>query len=193
MDSKLTKLECKITDNRFYSIFGAMDTTLGYLDEGDAKILKDNLEQIGQLIIENPFFEKISFLLKNRDLAHKEVNNMHGEMRRPNCIGTALWIAGKTELDYPYHGYEDCLERVFGWHEIHNGYWRSKFSEENATHGAMVLSCYHGDWHAGIYLGKVNEDHITFCKQGHDGAPFGPASFRYYARPKFYPFLIQKH
>lgn len=181
-------MPARITTDKYYSIFGTLDTTLGHLDVADTKILKNYLLEIRDLIEINPFYEKIRYLLENRGLEHKKVKNVHDEMRTPNCIGTALWIAGKTKLEYPYHGYEDCLERVFGWDEIHNGYWRSKFSEEHAVPGAVVLSCYNDDWHAGIYLGKVNENHVTFCKQGCDYASFGPASFRYYSRPKFYSF-----
>ncbi|VVB80501.1 Uncharacterised protein [uncultured archaeon] len=187
METNETRLECRVTEDRFYFMDKSLDTTLGHLDTGDAEDFKDSLEEIRALIEANPFYEKIKFLLKNKDLQKRKVKNMHDEIRSPNCIGTALWIIGKSQLDYPYHGYDECLARLLGWKELKNDYWGKKFSKEQATPGALVISCYDGDWHAGVYLGKVKNKHITFCKQGYSYSPFGPASFRYYARPVDYP------
>lgn len=187
MKTKQQRLECKITEDRFYDINHTLYTTLGHLDEGDAEVFKDHLEEIRDLIEANPFYEKMKYLLENRKLAYEEVRNIHGEMRTPNCIGTALWINGKSKLDYPYHGYEEDLAEILGWNELNNAYWKKEFSEAQTLPGALVISCYDEDWHAGIYLGKIANKHITFCKQGCGYSPFGPASFRYYARPVAYP------
>ncbi len=159
--------------------------------EGEPEFLEKHQSEIERLIIRNPFSERILHLLLNPQLASKPVLNRYKRESPPNCIGTAFWVAGVSKLDYPYHGYENelsphmklnippeerLLEAIFG-----------NKHPENMIPGAFNFSyCVLSDgWHAGIYLGRVEDKEVLFAQHGH-GRPFGIETEKCYASPKYF-------
>ena len=155
------------------------------LSSSETLIKPDVFGEISKLINKNPFRERIIFLLENQQLANTPIKNLLGIESCPNCIGTALFIAGVSPFNYPYHAYENELD-------LHMNETANKFLPEAFVFSYNVMS---DDWHVGIYLGKINEDHIAFAQHGH-GNKFGPESlYCNYCTPHLYVQrnLVLKH
>lgn len=155
----------------------------------DVGMPRGMLDEIASMIDQNPFFERIRFLLANQDLAKKPVKNVAGEFSPPNCIGTAFFIAGVGPFDYPYHAYGNELSEHME-QQPGSGRWDDAFSghPERKIPGAFIFSysVESDDWHAGIYLGTVGDEHILFAQHGH-GESFGPElESRNYCSPSYY-------
>lgn len=128
------------------------------------------------LITNNPFKERIIFLLNNQNFSRTKIKSPRGIVSCPNCIGTALFTAGITSLDFPFHGYEEYL------------YPHMRDETNKPFSGTFIFSYWaEGDnWHAGIYLGNIGENDISFAQHGHGGR-FGPESLSCnYCNPSFY-------
>lgn len=144
------------------------------------------------LVHANPFSERLIYLLNNQDLAAGKVVNLKGIVSEPNCIGTALFIAGVSELNYPYHGYSSELNPHMKEPVIERSSMAriaNMFSShlERRIPGAFAFSysVEIDDWHAGVYLGEVDGVPILFAQHGHKGK-FGPESLRNYSCPTYY-------
>jgi hypothetical protein len=159
-----------------------MEIDIAALKEGiqprDMEILGGALEEILLLIDQNPFSERIKFLLLNQDIADKPVENIYGELSAPNCIGTALFIAGVGKFAYPYHAYEKELVKHRSY-QPKSGDWEACFFGhiERRIAGAIAFSycVVPRGCHAGIYLGKVRDRHVLFAQHNHK-EKFGPES-----------------
>jgi len=154
--------------------------------EHDLEALVPRLDGIAELISQNPFSERIKLLLANPGWATKPVKNMMGELSAPNCLGTAFFIAGVGKFNYPYHAYDNELDEHMKqpgpkrWDDIFLPHY------ERRIPGAFVFSCdFNADWHAGIYLGTIEDEHILFAQHGH-GREFGPETLRNYSNPSYY-------
>jgi hypothetical protein len=149
----------------------------------DEKIIGHISGDVVAMIDQNPFSERIKFLLANQDLAKKPVKNVNGELSAPNCIGTAFFIAGVGPFGYPYYAYDEIRQY------LEEPELRNYFSEhsERRVPGAFCFSYSTeiGDWHAGIYLGMVGDEHILFAQHGY-GKSFGPESLWNYCVPTYY-------
>ena len=125
-------------------------------------------DELKGLIAQNPFCERILFLLANPQLATTPVLNTKGRLSPPNCIGTAFFVAGVSSLPYPYHGYGFEL---YPHMRQPDQKWDDFFfpHPERRIPGAFVFSyCIEiEDWHAGIYLGETRQGHILFAQRGH--------------------------
>ncbi len=148
----------------------------GSLSSRETLIKPKIFGEISSLINNNPFRKRIVFLLENQQLANTPIKNLLGIESCPNCIGTALFIAGVSPFNYPHRAYENELDQ--------------HMNEKTNKHlpGAFVFSysAESDDWHAGIYLGKIKEDHIAFAQHGR-GDKFGPESLNCnYCAPHFY-------
>jgi hypothetical protein len=158
----------------------------------DRDLIGKETERIVWLINQNPFAGRIWDLLLNPEIARKPVVNKKDLISTPNCIGTAFFVAGVSSLGYPYHAYSfeldphmdhprpekdpDLRSTTFCQHD------------ERRIPGAFCFSyCVRNDdWHAGIYLGRVNDEHISFAQNGH-GGDFCLQNLRgNYACPNFY-------
>lgn len=167
-----------------------IDTTLcGVVDPRNKDLQNITFGEIMPLINQNPFSERIRFILGDLGLATRHVLNKHNELKPPNCLGSAFWIAGVSDLNYPYHAYDyelkEHMNKNFG-----PKYWDStELNLENAIPGAFVFSCAisldGADWHSGIYLGQIKDRSIMF-EQHCAGGSFGPESLQRYIRPRFY-------
>jgi hypothetical protein len=141
----------------------------------DLEIIGDNLDDILSLIDQNPFSERIWYLLKNENIAKIPVKNIVGEYSPPNCIGTAFFIAGVGELDYPYHGYGFELNDHIS--NQSNNFFKQYLERRIQGAFAFSYSTKIDSWHAGIYLGKIKNEHVFFAQHGH-AESFGPESLR---------------
>ena len=158
----------------------------------DKEWIGTEAERIVWLINQNPFAGRIWDLLLNPAIATKPVVNKQAELSAPNCIGTALFVAGVSDLGYPYHAYsyelnphmeqpkaakdEDSLFALFRRHD------------ERRIPGAFCFSYCVGsdDWHAGIYLGTVRDEQVLFAQNGRGGDFCVQTARRNYAFPDFY-------
>jgi len=152
------------------------------------KVSKETYEEVRRLTINNPFGDRILYLLKNQKIAKEPVLNLHGKTSPPNCIGTALWVAGVSKLDYPYHAYEDELNE----HMIDEDDNRDELikalrsNPKNKILGAFCFSySVEADWHAGIYLGRIKEQDFLFSQNGH-GKPFVIGTSLCFANPRYF-------
>ena len=158
--------------------------------EHDTDALAHNWANILTLIERNPFSERMKFLLEHQDLFNKPVLNLAGELEPPNCHGTAFWVAGVSKLNYPYQANEDELNEHMKPEErgeSDESRWRVCNPHiERRIPGAFSFSFdYNAGWHSGIYLGKIENEHIFFAQHGtHRG--FGPESLRCYTNPTYY-------
>ena len=148
--------------------------------------LEPLLEDIGELIEQNPFSERIKYLLERPSLSRIPVLNLHDEMSPPNCLGTSFWIADVGKLDYPYHAYSYELDEHMGKTENSA---KSLFNSnlERRISGAF---CFSFDtriegWHSGIYLGTIGKEHILFGQHGH-GKDFGLETEWVFVCPEYY-------
>jgi hypothetical protein len=177
-----------------------IDTTIikGSIDPHDLDVLEGALGEIQLLIENNPFGAKMCFLLTQQHLGQKPVSNNCGEVSAPNCIGTAFFIAGVGQKNHPFHGYSFELNPFMKREGKKRGAHDFLFTHhECRVPGAFIFSyCVRGDdWHAGIYLGEVNGEHIAFAQYGHGGM-FGPQLIsKHYSRPDYYipPTLPKVH
>ena len=137
------------------------------------EFLEPKWESVAELIKENPFSEKMIYLLNNQWLSEKKVKNRAGTFSNPNCIGTAFFIAGACKN--PYQAFENELSK------------HMKSGMEGKIPGSFVFSyCYEMDnFHAGIYLGTIKDTDIMFSQQGY-GCKFGPETEGNYASPEYY-------
>jgi hypothetical protein len=160
------------------------------IESEDIKLLGEHLEAVALLIDQNPFADKIRYLIANQEIRHKAVINKLGKLSPPNCIGTAFFIAGVSEFGCPYHAYGYELDPHFNptgkeitWMDYHCD------SKKGKQPGAFIFSCARDtddSWHAGIYLGQVNGDHVAFSQHGH-GGKFGPELVKKnYESPYYY-------
>jgi hypothetical protein len=152
------------------------------------KDLGEIWREIAGLIDGNPFSERMRFLLENQHLATTPVKNLKDVVSPPNCIGTAFFVAGVSELDYPYHGYDFELNPHMKQEDNseHDMFRLFNRHLERRIPGAFAFSyCVDADWHAGVYLGVVGEEHVLFAQHGHKGK-FGPESLRNYDSPTYY-------
>ena len=155
----------------------------------DLALIEDAWPEIWAMVERHPFSEQIQFLLANQDLSRKKVLNIRREMSEPNCIGTALFVAGLSPLGYPYHG----LSVELGQHmkeddglSLAQMIWHC--TVERRRPGVFIFShCGESDdWHAGIYVGQIGNEHIAFAQHGR-GRPFGFESIRQnYADAQYY-------
>jgi hypothetical protein len=158
------------------------------IEGNDAAVMENILEEIGLLIEQNPFCSRMSFLLANQKIAKKPVLNRQGELSAPNCIGTAFFVAGVGSLGYPYHAYEGELDTHMKTKVKVK--WDDCFHDhpERRIPGSFIFSysVENDGWHAGIYLGHVKEEHISFSQHGH-GRKFGPERISgNYCSPRYY-------
>jgi hypothetical protein len=155
----------------------------------DAEVIGKEVEAIVRLINQNPFSERIWELLLNPEVAVRKVKNKRDRLSEPNCIGTAFYVAGVSDLGYPYHAYDYELDehmRDPGSEEEDSPLFR-RF-DKGRIPGAFCFSyCVSGDdWHAGIYLGALNDRHVLFAQNGR-GCKFCVQTLaRNYASPNFY-------
>ncbi len=165
------------------------DTVLAGIENGDRHILGNSLDEIMALINNNPFAKKIIYLLCNQRVATIPVRNLLGESSKPNCLGTCFYIAGVSELLYPYHAYSRELEPHVKSGRTPEEVATMLFPDfEKMIPGAFIFSysSEQDDWHAGIYLGKIADVDIAFSQHGH-GRLFGPEVVnRNYANPNYY-------
>lgn len=155
----------------------------------DFVIIGDMLKEIELLIERNPFSARMHYLLENQDLASKAVLNIRDRISPPNCIGTAFFIAGVGSLHYPYHAYSYELNLHMS-SAGQTARWDDCFRKhiERRIPGAFIFSysLEKDDWHAGIYLGEVDGEHLSFAQHGHSGK-FGPETIsRNYCNPDYY-------
>lgn len=163
-------------------------TLLASTQKRDLEIIGSNWREVLALIERNPFSERIFYLLAHQEIASVAVVNTRGISSPPNCIGTALYIAGVSTLPYPYHAYSYELNPHMeqpGEKRWDDFFWPH---EERRIPGGFVFSfCAEGDgWHAGIYLGQIGDEHILFAQHDH-GGNFGVETLaRNYASPDYY-------
>ena len=153
----------------------------------DEEFILPRIKQVVKLLKNNPFFERINFLLRNREIATRKVKNVFGEISCPNCIGTAFFVAGVGKFDYPYYAHRFEFDTGTGYNDC-NEHIPIKMNISKRVPGAFVASyCSLIDgWHIGIYIGKVNEYSVAFSQQGHGGA-FGVETVVHnYKRPEYY-------
>lgn len=138
---------------------------------------RSNPSDIELLVSQNPFAEKIKFLINNMHLAKVPVADMFGELRPPNCIGTALFIAGVGRFEHPYHGYDTDLSETLKHPRL-----------SVAVPGSLCLfySRKADDWHVGVYLGIYDDQHTLFAQQGPGGDFALESLLGNYASPAFY-------
>lgn len=156
----------------------------------DLEMLGSIISDIEKLISQNPFSERITYLINHQELSQKPVRNLKGELKAPNCIGTAFWIARVSSLNYPYHAYENELDKHMRDENDKRDTLIKTFypNPNNKIPGAFIFS--YGveaeDWHAGIYLGSIGTKDISFAQHGVGGL-FGPQSLAMnYANPQYY-------
>ena len=146
----------------------------------DAECIEDLFRHFALLIDQSPFSEKIWFLIINQHLSEKSVLNVKGETKPPNCLGTAFFVAGVSQIDYPYHAYDDEL----------GPHMRQRITGAEIPEGAFCFSPNYEpdgvDYHAGIYLGKIWGAHTLFAQHG-KGCRFGVESLKAnFINPEYY-------
>ena len=153
----------------------------------DEKVLRPILEGVALMIDQNPFSGRIWSLLTNARLATKPVLNTKGEIIPPNCLGTVFFVAGVGSFDYPYHAYDDELNQHLKQPGPKD--WSDSFRIhlDRRIPGAFCFSCdgVNADWHAGIYLGLVGDEHVFFAQHG-SGGIFCLELMRYYPNSDYY-------
>ncbi|MFA7252430.1 MAG: hypothetical protein WC027_01075 [Candidatus Paceibacterota bacterium] len=157
----------------------------------DKDLILSVVESIVELINQNPFTSRIWFLLLNPEIAQKPVINKKSELKPPNCIGTALFVAGLDQIGYPYHAYDDELGDHTGEFDPENlqGRLFSSYRRypERMIPGAFCFSYSEdADCHAGIYLGQVKGEHILFAQHGAGGVFCVETLSGNYTSPDFY-------
>ncbi len=146
----------------------------------DEHIIIPHLNEVREMLLNHPWGERMLFLLGRQDLAKTKVHRIvDGEVnfRPPNCVGTALYVAGVGELPTPYHGYSFDLDPHVGIEYL-----------GPLKHPLLVLSVNFesSGWHAGVFLGSIGYEAIAFAQQG-AGKPFGVETVRRnYVVPRFY-------
>ena len=63
-------------------------------------------EEFRNLVIANPFGDRMAFLLRNQNIGTRFKKNLKGEVRQSNCIGTACWTTRLLERLLPIHLYD---------------------------------------------------------------------------------------
>jgi hypothetical protein len=151
------------------------------------KELGEFWQELSQLICQNPFSERIQYLMLNQHLATTPVHNTKQKYSPPNCLGTALYVAQVSTLPYPYHAYDfELNEHMESQKSSDDIFFLLGSNIEHRIPGAFVFSyCLEADWHAGIYLGQIHKEHICFSQHGHKGK-FGPETLRNFANPEYY-------
>jgi hypothetical protein len=157
-----------------------------HLTYGDSRYLEAHLEEIWQLVEINPFSERILHLLKNPQLAKTLVPDGSGNLQLPNCGGTSLFIVGIIEFPR-YASYQEVfaidpilpsiIREGMSTLEIIREQDRVLFGSgfEKRIPGAIRLNVRDSDtdYHAGVYLGRVESFDVVFTKHGQKGG-FGP-------------------
>ncbi len=167
---------------------------LDSVQEHDLEVIEGAWEEVLSLIEQNPFQERVSFLLAHQEISDIEVMDKRGIMQKPNCIGTALFIAGTSPFDHPHYGYSSEMNPHMEGQPGERGLidmFRT-FTERRIS-GAFVFSLSHyreSSWHAGIYLGQIGSEHILFAQHGY-GEKFGLETLarNYYLPPSLFPSL----
>ena len=115
-------------------------------------------------------------LIFNQHLGRNPVEDTMGNSVKPNCLGTAFFIAGVGKFDHPYCAYDrDLGEHIYLEGDEHNNPLLRHFRQHlhRRIPGAFVFSYSCDDWHAGIYLGQIEEEPVAFAQHG-IGKGFGP-------------------
>ncbi|MEI8248976.1 MAG: hypothetical protein WCG07_00560 [Candidatus Taylorbacteria bacterium] len=163
-------------------------TLLQTVKEHDIEIIGGAWEEAMSLIEQNPFSERIGFLLNHQEIATTPVKNMENIISIPNCIGTAFFVAGVGTLAYPYRAYDFELNPHMVQAEGSKSIDMFRQHHERRIPGAFIFSYSAGqdDWHAGIYVGKIADEHISFAQHGHGGPFCLETVARNYCRPDYY-------
>ncbi len=153
--------------------------------------------EILELIMDNPFSERMMYLLQNQQLAKIPVENSYSQMSPPNCIGTGLFVSSLSRFSHPYHAYfnelsphlsktpesdhdDDFETRIFNFNQSFSQHY------ERMIPGAFAVAhSYDADTHLGIYLGKIDGLDVLFAQHGWKGK-FGPETLRNYDSPTYY-------
>jgi hypothetical protein len=163
-------------------------TLIGSVHKHNLEIIGNAWQELLPLIGQNPFSKRMFFLLTHPEIAKVRVKNRKDEIRVPNCIGTAFFVAGVGTLKYPYHAYDFELDQ----HMVQPGEkkWDDVFFRhyEKRIPGAFIFSysVQQDDWHAGIYVGKVGEEHLAFTQDGPGGNFCLQTIARNYCSPDYY-------
>ena len=127
---------------------------------------------VEELIEKNPHRERIRHLIDTPSLLKKMGGTFDGRLRIPNCHGTALWIKGIKDGEYPVYVPSSEMENLVGdylrsgrlaqekfpgaiqiWFEREE----EKISREKAERGEGVSLV-----HSSIYLGETQGYEVSF-------------------------------
>ena len=163
-------------------------TIIGSIRERDMESIGNAWKELSFLMEQNPFSEKMCFLLTHKEIAKVPVENKMGEISEPNCIGTAFFVADVSALKYPYHGYDFELDphMIQPGEKSHDDMFHQH--HERRIPGAFIFSysVQSDGWHAGIYIGKIGEEHVAFAQHGHGGSFCLETVARNYCSPEYY-------